>query len=68
MEQKHATGDSFVRLHIGQWINKETSGINNPGGFLFQADLEKSNNVSENLSSNNQGEFSSWWTLKKIRL
>ena len=44
-----------VRLHIGQWVNEEILSINNAGGFLFQVDLEKSNNVSESLSSNNRG-------------
>ena len=44
-------------LHLGQWANEETLSIDNPGGFLFLADLEKSNNISESLSCNNQGGF-----------
>ena len=36
---------------------KKLLSINNPGGFVFQEDLGKSNNVSESLSSNNQGRF-----------
>ena len=35
-----------------QWVNEEILSINNLGGFLFQADLEKSNTVSESLSRN----------------
>ena len=56
--RKHATGDSFeVSGYIKVNGPMKKLSINNPGGFLFQADLEKSNNVSESLSSNNQGRF-----------
>ena len=55
-------------LHIGQWVSEETLSINNLGGFLFQVDLEKSNNVSKVTVVIIRVDFYFWQTLKNIRL
>ena len=57
-------GASNWATEAGQWVNEETLSINNLGGLLFQADLEKNNKVSESI----RADFYSWRILEKICL
>ena len=55
-------------MHIGQRVNEETLSINNPGGFLFHADLEKVTMFLKVQVVIIRADFNSWRTSKKIRL